>query len=64
MAILNPGTHADDAMVNLNFWVVDDDANLGTGGGMTVYLTEPPQDANVGPARLSASYCQLWPVRF
>lgn len=39
--------HADDARVNLNFWVTPDDANLDpTSGGLVVYPKEPP---NIGP---------------
>lgn len=45
--------HADDARVNLNFWVTPDDANLDpTSGGLVVYPKEPP---NVGPSDKRAS---------
>merc|ERR1711879_542473 len=36
--------HADDALVNLNFWIVPDEANMDPStGGMVVYGKEPPQ---------------------
>jgi len=35
--------HVDSAAVNANFWLTDDDANLaGEGGGLDVFLLEPP----------------------
>mmetsp|Transcript_31585 Transcript_31585/g.88692 ORF Transcript_31585/g.88692 Transcript_31585/m.88692 type:complete len:508 (+) Transcript_31585:97-1620(+) len=35
--------HVDDALLNLNFWVVPDTANKNSSsGGMIVYLKEPP----------------------
>ncbi len=37
--------HADDAAVNLNFWVSPDSANLKPGtGGLVVYMVEAPED--------------------
>ena len=42
--------HADHAKVNLNLWITPDDASLdgqaagGDGGGMTVWLKEPPSN--------------------
>ncbi|CAM9268601.1 unnamed protein product [Ectocarpus fasciculatus] len=41
--------HADTAEVNLNIWLTDDSANLGSvetddGGGLTVFHAKPPDD--------------------
>jgi len=37
--------HADDAAVNLNFWISPDSANLNPDhGGLVVYLVEAPED--------------------
>ena len=37
--------HADQAVVNLNFWITPDDANLDpTSGGLVVYERPPPED--------------------
>ena len=34
--------HSDDALVNLNFWVTEDEANISTGdGGMVIFLRKP-----------------------
>ncbi len=38
-------THADDAVVSLNFWVTPDSANLMPGqGGLEIYTVPPPED--------------------
>lgn len=50
--------HADFAQVNLNFWITDDTANLGTeGGGLVIYdVPAPPSwsfdDYNTNDARI------------
>ena len=37
--------HADQAVVNINFWITPDDANLDpTSGGLVVYHREPPEE--------------------
>lgn len=37
--------HADEAAVNLNFWVTPDDANLDKdSGGLVIYTKKPPSD--------------------
>ena len=39
------GVHADNAAVNLNFWVTPDDANLDpSSGGLVVYPKAPPAE--------------------
>ena len=43
--------HADEAAVNVNFWITPDDANVGsdedgTGGGLRVYLKDAPNEWN------------------
>lgn len=38
-------THADQAAVNVNLWLTDDDANLDKdSGGLVVYTAKPPDD--------------------
>ena len=38
-------THADQAAVNVNLWLTDDDANLDSeSGGLVVYTAKPPED--------------------
>jgi hypothetical protein len=42
------GLHADDALVNVNFWITEDEANEdGTSGGMVVYKAAPPVSMGV-----------------
>jgi len=41
--------HADAAAVNVNFWITEDEANLGrddegTGGGLRIYLKDAPAE--------------------
>jgi hypothetical protein len=39
--------HADEAAVNVNFWLTPDEANLDkTSGGLVVYTAKPPADWN------------------
>ena len=39
------GLHADEAAVNVNFWITPDEANLDpAGGGLAVHLREAPRD--------------------
>jgi hypothetical protein len=39
------GVHADEAAVNVNFWITEDDANLDAeGGGLLVYRQDAPRD--------------------
>jgi tetratricopeptide (TPR) repeat protein len=41
------GIHADDAVVNVNFWITPDEANLDPGsGGLLVWDVAAPQDAD------------------
>ena len=38
-------THADQAAVNVNLWLTDDDANLDSeSGGLVIYTAKPPED--------------------
>jgi len=40
-------THADQAVVNVNLWLTDDDANLDKeGGGLVIYTAKPPSNWN------------------
>jgi len=41
------GVHADDARVNVNFWITDDSANMNnTNGGMIIWKKTPNDDAS------------------
>ena len=41
------GIHADDARVNVNFWITDDTANLDSeSGGMIVWKKTPNENAS------------------
>ena len=40
-------THADEAIINVNFWITPDSANLNSeSGGMVVYPVEAPSEWN------------------
>ena len=38
--------HADEAMINVNFWITPDEANRGRNGGLIVWDKAAPQDWN------------------
>ncbi|GMH84430.1 hypothetical protein TrST_g2119 [Triparma strigata] len=46
------GIHADQAAVNINIWLTEDDANLDkTSGGLVIYDTAPPREEVYDPEK-------------
>ena len=54
------GIHADDAKVNVNFWITDDSANINPQcGGMIIWKKMPDQNASFEEFNSSDAYEKL-----